>query len=1568
MSIETGPGSNKSRHWLSDDTRKGAYKVHPTSAPIGYRDFVKFFTTSDDEYIVKAVDQGDAQGISYSHYTAQPGDKRPVTVIFIYKDSETSPPNKDVICSVTVDEDKHEWVFVSENLVTGVQTTQTFSLMDFRLEVASIMGSNLVLEVHDEDGNVKETITIDMSSFHSIVNDLNTSTDTKPIADHLANGITTVIEETVTHFNQVAGELVYTNENGVDEKVLIPKIDNVLTCPMRFDYTDSLGVTTTISETVISASYDNLAHSITITAEDCNDIVLPLNVGKLEQDSTCPIVLKYTDEKGAVTTVASETVTTVADIAPVPNTSSKGLLYTAEDCNTTQWFESLTTLIQDAVATHMKYSYTNESGAVVTFEETITSLLMTAGYELEYTKEDGTKDIVDLSEFKIVSSGLVCSTGILTFNFDDGSTHVVDLSALKSAITPVVTVGQTIATHNDGCGTVTDIKETVTLLQNLIAGHKIGDYTDEAGNNFVINETITDLLYNPVTHVLTYNKEDGTQTVIDLSALAVDININGASYDATSMALTLTDTSGETFVIDLSTLASKVTDSVTNPNKQIVAVHDSGNGTTSNIYESIVQFTDNANGTFTIITEDLTSTTFSADAIASSAFTCADGTLRLTKTSGAVLAIDLSDLKTSVVANPDGSFTINFPCGSSETIPAETVTVMANTLATGNKIGDYTNEANAVVDINESITTITNTVTGNKIGDYTAEGGAVTPINETITAVTNTITGKKIADYTDESGGVTAINETITTLVDNNDGTLTYTSEDGSTTVIDLNIDVNVANLSYDNVTKVITLTETDSTIHTINISDLIDVETVTTITNTVAGNKIADYTNENGAVVPINETVTGVTNTVTGHKIGDYTNESGAVQPINETVTGLALVGSNLEYTKEDGTKDIVAAGGGNTSIVTQVLNPNLAEQTIAVHQDGGGNTVNIQESVTTMVLDDPTNPTKVTYTSEDGTVTEVPLCEDVEVTTLTALRSLATGSNLNMCKVYSFPITQAGGGGSIFLRPLAKDKLPSNVNWHHPTKTGYSLWPAHFDVQANDLQMLHDPDRNNTVYGEAAINNFTWDSNSVTNNLVKNARVNYTGGNFSDNEIYSSATVTVSGGNFQRNVVKQNANVTVSAGDFRNNNIENDATVTSSTSGDIEFSNFMQNSNSTFSGTANFDECVVGTDSNVTQSAGTVYEGRILDSSTYIHNGGNHYRFKLENDAQVTINANTHYDNNFDNSILVNQVGTQYIRYSTFSGSVSMTIGDTYISNSHFDTCDMNTTNSIGYFINSNFRRTRMLACQNCPQLYISESDFSGYSEISITNATRLYIYRSQFAGYGRALVSTGSRVDVVYSRVSAGSYVQSTVSGGFLSVSYSDITARGYASNQTANTNYVYMTKVTSNSNLRFLNTANNCRVYYSTIADSSTFYANGTSNGCYFYYSTVTSGSTLRCTNSVNLRCYQQSLSSRSQAYSQGCNTTHYMYYNNCSSGGILYMLNNGTTSNRLYSINVDSQSICRISNATANTNLYYSSFGSYYYFYLIGGGGTRSGYRGYGRRTYTVNSSALPGTGTFTQNF
>ena len=289
----------------------------------------------------------------------------------------------------------------------------------------------------------------------------------------------------------------------------------------------------------------------------------------------------------------------------------------------------------------------------------------------------------------------------------------------------------------------------------------------------------------------------------------------------------------------------------------------------------------------------------------------------------------------------------------------ETVTNITNTVS-GHKIGTYTNESGVAVDINETITSVSElSILGNVITlKYVDENGttntkSVTVPSDVVTTITDTVTGHKIGTYTDEAGVTTAINETITSVSElsilGSVITLKYVDEAGVTNE------------------KTVTLPAAAA-------------ETVTTIANTIVGHKIGDYTNESGIVKDINETITSVSelsilgniitlkyideagvtnektvtvpsdvvtaiaNTVSGHAIGTYTNENGVQVTINETITSIGTISYNsstgvltIPYTDE--------AGVVNDKTVTLPTPLNVLT-TVQPTPTATGNTTNLNSS----------------------------------------------------------------------------------------------------------------------------------------------------------------------------------------------------------------------------------------------------------------------------------------------------------------------------------------------------------------------------------------------------------------------------------------------------------------------------------------------------------------------------------------------------------------------------------------------------------------------------------------------
>src|SRR5690606_16619108 len=201
-------------------------------------------------------------------------------------------------------------------------------------------------------------------------------------------------------------------------------------------------------------------------------------------------------------------------------------------------------------------------------------------------------------------------------------------------------------------------------------------------------------------------------------------------------------------------------------------------------------------------------------------------------------------------------------------------------------------------------------------------------------------------------------NETVTTLVNNNDGTYTYTSEDGTVTVVD--VPASVIN-QFEEIVNGGPVTIDGDTYNTIEeyIQHLVETnETVTTLETLGEGQYL--YTSEDGTETTINVAQDVIENFET---IVNESNTEVIEQLI--TVLGDTYVGGNVYY---DGDTFTYVDEAGDSHVI------NFEE------------IVQANESVTTLV--DNADGT-YTYTSEDGTVTVV----DVPASVINQFEKIVNG-----------------------------------------------------------------------------------------------------------------------------------------------------------------------------------------------------------------------------------------------------------------------------------------------------------------------------------------------------------------------------------------------------------------------------------------------------------------------------------------------------------------------------------------------------------------------------------------------
>ena len=284
----------------------------------------------------------------------------------------------------------------------------------------------------------------------------------------------------------------------------------------------------------------------------------------------------------------------------------------------------------------------------------------------------------------------------------------------------------------------------------------------------------------------------GTPIQDIFAALTNDIYVDGGTYDAATTTLTLSDTDGTTpdVTINLSTLretASVLNDSGNNPLFPIgteqdvvlqyllasifqssvtntivghrIASHDDGQGNNQDINETVTSLLYNPlTGQVTYTREDGVQDIFTVGL--SQVTNTVPGNRIATHDNGIGGIVDVNETITDLTDNP---ITRTFT---------------------------YTNEAGVPVTVSydDTLTALTNLTTGNRIATYTDEDGTPTDVNETITDFADVApilpltTKNEIAAYTKEDGTLHNIGESVTTLLEAPTGTFTYTAEDGAQT------------------------------------------------------------------------------------------------------------------------------------------------------------------------------------------------------------------------------------------------------------------------------------------------------------------------------------------------------------------------------------------------------------------------------------------------------------------------------------------------------------------------------------------------------------------------------------------------------------------------------------------------------------------------------------------------------------------------------------------------------------------------------------------------------------------
>lgn len=316
-------------------------------------------------------------------------------------------------------------------------------------------------------------------------------------------------------------------------------------------------------------------------------------------------------------------------------------------------------------------------------------------------------------------------------------------------------------------------------------------------------------------------------------------------------------------------------------------------------------------------------------------------------------------------------------------------------LVTDNSAAPITNPANSLMVYNTTFNAAGNL----KAGFYFWNGAKWEPFTTGSTDLNTTNTSLAVVNgeliLTDSDGAMVKVpvsdintdDQKIETFAIDASNVLTLTLEDGGTKTVSL--------APYFNSTKLIGGTNT-----TVTGNGLVGSEYQVNVATATASNlgvvQIGSGINVTNGVIsvppppaPPVETVTTITNTVAGHKVADYKNEAGTTVAINETVTNLTQNASGITYTKEDATQasaKVVSADAGNlittgTDFGALLKKENVQGNQVKYEVINGLNTTAVLDGTSTADLQK--YKVNVTFpTAPDGSETKISQGPNVTIT----------------------------------------------------------------------------------------------------------------------------------------------------------------------------------------------------------------------------------------------------------------------------------------------------------------------------------------------------------------------------------------------------------------------------------------------------------------------------------------------------------------------------------------------------------------------------------------------------------
>ena len=719
------------------------------------------------------------------------------------------------------------------------------------------------------------------------------------------------------------------------------------------------------------------------------------------------------------------------------------------------------------------------------------------------------------------------------------------------------------------------------------------------------------------------------------------------------------------------------------------------------------------------------------------------------------------------------------------------------------------------------------------------------------------------------------------------------------------------------------------------NASDL-DGDSTNELNTTVILNGLNLETTDAGGTIStdLSTLTSSVTQTVTaGNIIAMHTSGNGNTIAINETNTTLQLVDGDLEYTKEDGTKDVIPLSASCAIKGTRA-------QIIAMSGS-------YDEGCHYIVTDAPESGTLLASVVSLHAVSPTSLSMDVSVLTdhdthsWNAIYDIGTNQ---FKKIYDNLFNEVTGVATINTFPFGNTAVQRNT----VKNSVFNYTAGNFndnEISDSSVTILSGTNNNNVfknvIYnqqGSGTINFSTLSNNSN----IRNGDVNIISTTFTNATVLymTGSAGSIAQCNFNR---------------FYATAAQNIVSLKLLDSNFSSYSSFSSSGASLLSITRNDFESY-GRTSQAAGTSLTMNYGEVRGNSYVDLNTGT----LTSNEMFINNQSYIRYDRS--GASLVDNMVIENGSYFRMEGSSTKSATNNKISTgSNIRVGDVSLLgNTIKSY--SNIAAYDSSGVINYVDLSGSTMSANGVADLSIQRTTGFSYGRFLFANaasvkalgvtasnYGYFQVYAGKKGTFNYSSVSNAAF--NRVRNGELTVQYTDTKNSAYIDQNSSGTNTVnYSDLAASGSRIYFENSATNNLISQVTVRGTSYIRLRGTTNGVQHSNNTFTSASVIDHNNSVSGNIRNSNLSSSARLYDYDNPSIHYFYYCNANSNGEISQRNN-TGDTRFYSLDSSSQSIIRYTNSSGN--YYYSAMSAYYYQLTSGASGTKSGLFGIGRHSNTI---------------